>query len=73
MWLIAVYLALTICGTLVAYVLGLVIERPGLVGLATAQPQTTISLAVFLAAYFINLWLAWQVAVRLTRPKAGEV
>lgn len=72
MWLIAVYLALTITGTLVAYGLGLVIERPQLLGFSAAQPQTTISLAVFLGLYFLNLWVAWLAAVWLTRPKTSE-
>jgi len=69
MWLIVVYVALTIGGALVAYVLGLVIERPDLLGFSAAQPQTTISLGVFLALYFLNLWVAWRAAVWLTRPR----
>jgi hypothetical protein len=27
------------------------------------------SLIVFLAIYFVTLWLAWLIAVRLTEPK----
>jgi hypothetical protein len=69
MWLIAVYVLLTIAGTFVAYGFGLVIEQPHLLGFSVDQPQTTISLAVFLALYFFNLWVAWLLAVRLTRPR----
>jgi hypothetical protein len=69
MWLIAVYIVLTVAGTLIAYALGLVVEHPRLVGFAVEQPQTTISLTVFLALYFLNLWVAWLIAVWLTRPR----
>lgn len=72
MWLIAVYVVLTLAGACLAYGLGLVIERPHLLGFSVEQPQTTISLAVFLAAYFFNLWAAWLAAVWLTRPKVSE-
>jgi hypothetical protein len=71
MWLLAVYLVLIIVGDVIAYIIALVIERPHLIGFATAQPATTVSLTVFLALYFINLWVAWQIAVKLTEPKAA--
>ena len=69
MRLIAVYLVLMITGSLVAYGLGLVVEQPHLLGCPSTSPQTMASLTVFLAAYFINLWVAWQIAVRVTQPK----
>ena len=72
MWLMVVYVALTITGSFIAYGLGLVIERPQLLGISVEQSLTTVSLAVFLAAYFLNLWGAWLLAVRLTRPKPSE-
>jgi CDP-diglyceride synthetase len=68
MMLIVVYLALMLAGDVVAYGIGYIVERPHLVGLPF-EPQKTVSLAIFLAAYFVNLWLAWQLAVKLTAPK----
>jgi hypothetical protein len=31
------------------------------------------SLVVFLAMYFITLWVAWRIAVRMTTPKLNQV
>jgi hypothetical protein len=70
MLLIVVYLVLMVIGDFVAYFIGLVVERPHLVGFAVESPSNTASLSIFLAAYFFNLWVAWQIAVRLTRPKS---
>jgi len=60
MSLLIVYVALMITGDLVAYLIGLVIERtvPG------------ASLPAFLAMYFLFLWVAWVIAVRVTQPRA---
>ncbi|HKF07154.1 MAG TPA: hypothetical protein VKB89_00275 [Xanthobacteraceae bacterium] len=60
MFLLIVYVVLVITGNLVAYALGLVIERnlPG------------ASLPSFLALYFLFLWVAWVIAVRITQPRA---
>jgi hypothetical protein len=60
MSLIAVYLVLMIVGDFAAYLIGISIER--------AWPAA--SLPVFLTLYFLFLWLAWVIAVRLTEPKA---
>jgi hypothetical protein len=60
MWLLIIYLALMITGDLGAYVIGLAIER----NLPAA------SLPAFLAMYFVFLWVAWVIAVRITRPSA---
>ena len=59
MVLLLVYLALMIVGDFIAYFIGLVIERtvPG------------ASLPAFLAMYFVFLWVAWVLAVRITRPR----
>jgi hypothetical protein len=59
MSLLAVYLALMVTGTFVAYLIGLVIER--------AVPSA--SLPAFLAMYFAFLWIGWLVAVRITKPR----
>jgi dipeptide/tripeptide permease len=60
MSLLIVYVVLVITGDLVAYALGLVIER-------NLPPA---SLPSFLALYFLFLWVAWVIAVRITQPRA---
>jgi hypothetical protein len=59
MSLLAVYVGLMIAGDFIAYLIGLVVERtiPG------------ASLPVFLAMYFLFLWVAWVLALRITEPK----
>ena len=49
-------------GDVADYLIGLVVER--------LWPQA--SLVIFLALYFVFLWVAWLLAVRITRPKDGE-
>ena len=60
MTLLAVYLGLVIVGDLIAYAIGLVVERT----------VPAASLPAFLALYFLFLWVAWVIAVRITAPKA---
>ncbi|HXL48350.1 MAG TPA: hypothetical protein VN975_06120 [Xanthobacteraceae bacterium] len=60
MSLLIVYVALMIIGDLVAYAIGLVIE----------QNVPAASLPAFLAMYFVFLWVAWVIAVRITQPQA---
>ena len=60
MSLLIVYVGLMITGDFVAYLIGLVIERNAPVA----------SLPAFLAMYFLFLWVAWVIAVRITQPKA---
>jgi CDP-diglyceride synthetase len=57
MSLLIVYVALVIMGDLIAYFVGLVIER-------TAPAA---SLPAFLAMYFLFLWVSWVIAVRITQ------
>ena len=59
MSLLIVYLALMVTGDVVAYVIGLMIERNA----------PAASLPAFLAMYFLFLWVAWIIAVRITRPR----
>jgi hypothetical protein len=59
MSLLIVYVALVIMGDFVAYFIGLVIER----NLPVA------SLPAFLGMYFLLLWVAWVIAVRVTQPR----
>jgi hypothetical protein len=58
MSLLVVYVALIIVGDVIAYFVGLAVER--------AVPG--VSLPVFLAMYFGVLWVAWLMAVRFTAP-----
>jgi hypothetical protein len=61
MSLLIVYLALMITGgDIAAYLIGLVIERNA----------PAASLPAFLAMYFVFLWVAWVIAVRITAPRA---
>jgi hypothetical protein len=59
MVLLLVYLVLVIAGNVLAYFLGLAIERTFPVA----------SLPAFLTMYFLTLWLSWIIAVRITEPK----
>ena len=60
MLLIAYYVVFMIGGDIADYLIGLVVER---------EFGSHISLLVFLALYFLSLWLAWVFAVRMTDPK----
>ena len=59
MQLIAYYVAFMVAGDFADYLIGLVVER--------IWPQA--SLLIFLALYFVFLWVAWLLAVRVTEPK----
>ena len=59
MSLLIVYVALVITGDFVAYFIGLAIERT----------VPVASLPAFLAMYFVFLWVAWVIAVRVTQPR----
>ena len=59
MSLLVVYLVLMITGDLVAYGLGRIIENH----------WPSASLPAFLAMYFLFLWVAWLIAVKITEPK----
>jgi hypothetical protein len=73
MVLLVVYVILIIVGDLVAYTIGLAIERPQLFGLGFERPSSTASLTIFLACYFLNLWIAWVLAVKMTAPKSSQM
>jgi hypothetical protein len=60
MFLIVVYVILMILGDILAYFLGLFIER--------TWPEA--SLIAFLVMYFGFLWISWLIAVKITEPKA---
>jgi hypothetical protein len=61
--LIVYYLVLVIAGDFAAYFIGLAVER--------AFGGYT-SLLVFLALYFLVLWISWKLAVRMTEPNRAE-
>lgn len=63
MWLLIVYVALMILGDIADYLIGLAVER---------MWGSQASLIVFLALYFLFLWIAWVIAVRITSPKLEE-
>ena len=60
MWLIVAYVILMITGDILAYLTGLVVER---------MWGPSVSLPFFLFMYFLLLWVAWIIAVKLTEPK----
>jgi hypothetical protein len=58
--LIIYYVVFMIAGDFAAYLIGLVVER---------EFGSHVSLIVFLVLYFMFLWIAWLIAVRLTEPR----
>jgi hypothetical protein len=60
MLLIVYYVIFMIVGDFAAYFLGLIVER---------EFGGQVSLIVFLALYFVFLWVSWLLAVRVTQPK----
>jgi cation transporter-like permease len=62
-WLIVYYVVFMIAGDIAAYVIGLVTER---------EFGGQVSLIVFLALYFLFLWVSWLLAVWMTEPKHAE-
>ena len=60
MWLIVAYVILMITGDILAYLMGLVVER---------MWGPTVSLPFFLFMYFLLLGVAWVIAVKITEPK----
>ena len=62
-WLIVYYVVFMIAGDLAAYIIGLLTER---------EFGGQVSLIVFLALYFLFLWVSWVLAVWMTEPKHVE-
>jgi len=61
--LIVYYVVFMITGDLAAYVIGLITEL---------EFGGQVSLIVFLALYFLFLWVSWVLAVWMTEPKHAE-
>ena len=62
MLLIVYYVIFMIAGDFAAYFIGLSVEYAW---------GSYVSLIVFLALYFLFLWVAWVLAVRLTKPRVA--
>jgi hypothetical protein len=60
--LIFYYVGFMALGDVADYLIGLGVER--------VWPQA--SLLTFLALYFVSLWIAWLLAVKMTEPKASK-
>jgi len=56
------YVGFMALGDIADYLIGLFVER--------IWPQA--SLVIFLLLYFVFLWVAWRLAVKLTEPKTGR-
>ncbi len=63
MTLIVYYVAFMVVGDLAAYFLGLSVEY---------EWGPHVSLIVFLALYFLFLWVSWILAVHFTKPRSAE-
>jgi hypothetical protein len=61
MWLMLIYLGLSVIGNGIIYFIGLAVER--------AWPSA--SLPVYLLLFFIVLWVSWILAVKFTEPKVA--
>jgi hypothetical protein len=61
MKLIAIYVVFVLIGEFVAY----------LVGRSVEHWSETASLPVFLGCFFLVFWIAWVLAVWLTKPKSA--
>jgi hypothetical protein len=59
MWLMLLYVGITIVLDFFDYLIGVAVE-------SYSEPA---SLPVFLTMYFLSLWLGWVIAVKLTQPK----
>ena len=58
--LIVYYVGFMIAGDIFDYLIGIIVER---------QFGSHASFLVFLALYFLFLWVSWLLAVRMTEPK----
>ena len=61
MQIIAVYIVLVLIGEFGAYLIGRTVEHWSMAA----------GLPVFLACFFVVFWVAWVLAVRLTKPKVA--
>jgi len=62
MWLIIVYVIFMIIGDFIDYLIGSAVDR--------VWPAA--SLPVFLGLYFVFLYVAWLLAIKVTEPKPAR-
>jgi hypothetical protein len=62
MKLIATYIAFVLIGDTASYTIGRTMEQ---------FLSQSLSLTVFLGCFFVVFWLAWLLAVRVTKPRAA--
>jgi len=62
MLLIVYYLIFMIAGDFAAYFIGLLVKY---------EWGSYVSLIVFLALYFLSLWVAWLLSVWMTEPRVA--
>jgi hypothetical protein len=62
MWIMVVYILIVVVAEFVVIVIGLVLDRI----------YPALSLTVSLSLFFVVLWLAWVVAVRVTEPEHAK-
>ena len=62
MQIMAFYIVFVIIGDAGAYLVGKTVER---------YFDPILSLPVFLGCFFVVFWIAWQLAVLVTKPKAA--
>jgi hypothetical protein len=62
-----------IMSLIIVYVIGIFVGDLIALGIAEVIERFSekASLMAFLALYFVVFWLAWQLAVRITEPKAS--
>jgi len=61
MQILAIYIGFVVIGEFGAYLIGRTVEHW----------SQTASLPVFLGCFFLVFWVAWILAVRLTKPKSA--
>ncbi len=62
MWILTVYILIVVIMELIVVAIGLALDRT----------YPSLSLTISLSLFFAVLWLAWVVAVRVTKPKHTE-
>ena len=62
MRLIVYYVIFMIAGDFAAYFIGLLVEY---------EWGSYVSLIVFLALYFLSLWVAWLLSLWMTKPRVA--
>ena len=59
MWLLTIYVLIVVIMEMIVVGIGLVLDRI----------YPSVSLTISLSLFFLVLWLAWVIAVRVTEPR----